>query len=175
MSNALAISAVTAALRRRLDASLIDEVPGARVTTCPPDRARDLEGPRVNLFLYQVVPSPARRNTSLAGGLPAVQAASPLALNLYYLFSAYGQEKNETDLMGHQLLGKVMAYFHTNPILEASELLDATTGGDGLVDQIDRVQIIPQPLDLDQLTRLWTAFGTPYRISVAYEVSVVLV
>ena len=57
MSNALAIHAVTLALRQRLDRELNAEVPGTRVTTCPPDRARDVTGNQVNLFLYHTVPS----------------------------------------------------------------------------------------------------------------------
>jgi len=179
MSNALAIHAVTVALRQRLDRGLNAEVPGTRVTTCPPDRAREVTGNQVNLFLYHTVPSPAWRNAS-PSDVPGSKAAQPpLALNLYYLVSAHGQNEDDPDPTSHRLLGKAMALFHENPILEPAEIRDAVTADAGagadVAGQFDGVRIAPQPLELDQLTRLWTCLGSPFRISVAYEVSVVLI
>ncbi len=56
MSNALAITAVTAALRELLTAGLTDVLAGGSVTTKPPDKARDSNSAtnQVNLFLYNV-------------------------------------------------------------------------------------------------------------------------
>jgi len=56
MSNALAITAVTAALRELLTAGLTNELAGGSVTTKPPDKARDSNSAtnQVNLFLYNV-------------------------------------------------------------------------------------------------------------------------
>src|SRR5690348_13905400 len=63
MSNSLAIAAVTAALRHLLDRGLSADVPGTRVTTRPPDKARDGQsGNQVNLFLYRTAPNAAWRN-----------------------------------------------------------------------------------------------------------------
>jgi hypothetical protein len=179
MSNALAIHAVTVALRRRLDRGLNAEVPGTRVTTCPPDRAHQAAGNRVNLFLYHTVPSPAWRNAT-PPDVPGPGAAQPpLALNLYYLVTAHGQNEDDPDPISHRLLGKAMAILHENPIIEPAEIRDALTADAGAADggdgRFDRVRIAPQPLELDQLTRLWTCLGSPFRISVAYEVSVVLI
>ena len=42
-------------------------------------------------------------------------------------------------------------------------------------EQIERVRITPQPLSVDELSKLWTAFQTHFRISAAYQVSVVLI
>src|SRR5262249_21332193 len=44
-----------------------------------------------------------------------------------------------------------------------------------LADQIERVRITPQPLSLDELSKLWMMFQTGYRISAGYQVSVVLI
>src|SRR5262249_44357447 len=41
--------------------------------------------------------------------------------------------------------------------------------------QIERVRITPQPLSVDEMSKLWTTFQTQYRISMAYEVAVVLI
>jgi hypothetical protein len=179
MSNALAIHAVTLALRQRLDRGLNAEVPGTRVTTCPPDRARDVTGNQVNLFLYHTVPSPAWRNAA-PSGVPGFGAGQPpLALNLYYLVSSHGQNEDDPDPISHRLLGKAMAILHENPMLEPAEIRDALAvdvdAGERIARQFDGVRIAPQPLELDQLTRLWTCLGAPFRISVAYEVSVVLI
>jgi hypothetical protein len=44
-----------------------------------------------------------------------------------------------------------------------------------LHEQVERVRITLQPLTLEEVAKLWNVFQTPYRISVAYEVSVVLI
>jgi hypothetical protein len=71
--------------------------------------------PCLNLFLYQVTPNTALRNTAL----PSVNAAGnriarpPLALDLHYLLTAYGSD----DLQAEVLLGYGMQVFHENPVL----------------------------------------------------------
>jgi hypothetical protein len=179
MSNARAIHAVTVALRQRLDRGLNAEVPGTRVTTCPPDRARDVTGNQVNLFLYHTVLSPAWRNAAPSDVPGSAAAQPPLALNLYYLISAHGQNEDDPNPISHRLLGKAMAILHENPLLEPAEIRDAWSAETGAPDrvagQLEGVRIAPQPLELDQLTKLWTCLGAPFRISVAYEVSVVLI
>jgi hypothetical protein len=47
--------------------------------------------------------------------------------------------------------------------------------GSDLHEQIERVRITPQPLPIDEISKLWTGFQTPYRTSAAYQVSVVLI
>jgi hypothetical protein len=37
------------------------------------------------------------------------------------------------------------------------------------------VRVTLQPLSLEEMSRLWSTFQTQYRLSVAYEVSVVLI
>lgn len=165
-----AIAAVTATLRNLLDRGLNAELPGTRVTTRPPDKARDgSAGNQVNLFLYQTRPNAAWRNLESAGpGQP------PLALNLHYLLSAYGDNEDDAEPFSHRLLGEAMHLFHANPVLDPQQIRAALAGND-LYEQVERVRITLQPLALEELTKLWSTFQTPYRISVAYEVSVVLI
>jgi hypothetical protein len=174
MSNSLAIAAVTATLRHLLDHGLNADVPGTRVTTRPPDKARDGSGGnQVNLFLYQTLPNAAWRNIDL----PAAGRASgqpPLALNLYYLLSAYGQNEDDPDPYSHRLLGEAMRLFHEQPLLDPAAIRAALPGND-LHEQVERVRISLQPLSLEEMSKLWSTFQTQYRISVAYEVSVVLI
>jgi hypothetical protein len=171
MSNALAIAAVTATLRHLLDHELNADLPGTKVTTRPPDRTReDLSVKQVNLFLYQTLPNAAWRNT----GLSAAAAQPPLALNLYYLLWAHGQEEEEAGPSSHRLLGQAMRILHDHPVLDPAAIRAALPGND-LDEQPERVRITLQPLALDELLKLWTAFQAPYRLSVSYEASVVLI
>ena len=174
MSNQLAIAAVTATLRQLLMRG-VPELPGNNVTTRPPDRARTGtdNSDQLNLFLYQTSYNSAWRNGDLPRhsghgdvGLP------PLALNLHYLVTAFGQ--GDDDTLSHRWLGAAMRVFHDHPLLGADEIRGALAGND-LHAQFERVRITPQPLSLEEMSKLWTTFQTQYRISAAYEVDVVLI
>ena len=69
MSDYLAIAAVTATLSDALLSAVKDVIPGTevKVTTQRPDEPTgpDANLPRVNLYLYQVVPNPTWRNADL--------------------------------------------------------------------------------------------------------------
>lgn len=176
MSNSLAIAAVTATLRNLLDRGLNVSVPGTKVTTRPLDKARahDL-GNQVNLFLYQTLPNAAWRNIDLPRTDPATTTGHPaLALNLYYLLSAYGQNEDDPEPFSHRLLGEAMRLLHDHPVLDPQAIKEALAGND-LHAQAERVRITLQPLSLEEMSKLWSAFQTQYRVSVAYEVSVVLI
>src|SRR2546422_6265824 len=110
MSNALAIAAVTATLRNLLqNISNITGLDDTRVTTQPPDEARISTNPnQLNLFLYQVLPNAAWRNMDIPQQVRSGETAMPpLALNLYYMLTAYGIGNN--DVLGHSLLGHAMS------------------------------------------------------------------
>lgn len=175
MSNALAIAAVTTTLRSLLDRALA--APGVGVTTMPPDKARMGAGDQVNLFLYQMSFDAALRNTPLPRQTkPGETAEPPLALNLFYLITAYGA--NDNDTLGHRLLGQVMSVLHDHPLLDRAEIRDATLvelPGSDLHTQLERVRITLQPLGLEEVSKLWMTFQTQFRISAAYQVSVVLI
>jgi hypothetical protein len=174
MSNALAIAAVTATLSN-LIAKSVHDLPNQNVTTKPLDKARasNANPDQLNIFLYQTVLNAAWRNMDMPRQLrPGETGQPPLALNLHYLITAYGQGDDETR--SHRWLGGAMSVLHDHPVLGAQEIQDALAESE-LQGQIERVRITPQPLSLDELSKLWTAFQTQYRISAAYEVEVVLI
>jgi hypothetical protein len=188
MSNALSIAAVTATLRNLLDQGLIDAgEAGVIVTTRPPDRARNgTNGNQVNLFLYHTAINPAWRNMDVPWRVkPGESGHPPLPLNLYYLINAYAGENEDdivtdtTQLLGnHRLLGLAMSILHDHPVLHAKEImanLPSQDQQDYPYDQVENVRITPQPLSLEEITKIWTGFQTEYRLSAAYEVSVVLI
>ncbi|MFL6211738.1 MAG: DUF4255 domain-containing protein [Pyrinomonadaceae bacterium] len=173
MSNALAIAAVTTTLRSLLEHAL----GGVDVSTKPPDRARTGSTDQLNIFLYQTALEGALRNSPMPHqAKPGETGQPPLALNLFYLITAYGQ--NDEDRAGHQVLGRAMSLLHDHPLLGPGEIKDATGTEVPTSDlhlQIERVRITPQPLTTEEISKLWATFQTHYRISTAYQVSVVLI
>ncbi len=65
-----------------------------------------------------------------------------------------------------------MSAFHDHQVLGDEEIRSALPGND-LHEQIERVRITPQPLTLEELSKLWMIFQSQYRISAAYRLDVV--
>lgn len=176
MSSSLGIAAVTATLHHLIEKGIEPEGAGIPVTTRPPDKARNgANAPnQINLFLYQTMPNGAWRNMDIPRQVrPGETGHPPLALNLYYLVTAYGE--NDDDVKGHRLLGRAMSILDDFPVLGSDEINQILLTESGLREQVERVRITPQSLSLDELSKLWTTFQTQYRISAAYQVSAVLI
>ena len=189
MSNALAIAAVSAVLKDLLDNGVIDAPLDGTVAVSvkPPDRALAsgaTETAQLNLFLYHVANNPGWRNE----GLPARDAAGvrisnpPLALDLFYMLTAYG----ETDFQAEILLGYAMQLLHETPVLTREAIRKSlsqpasVSGAIGLsaanlAEQVEQVKLTLQPLSIDEMSKLWSAFQAKYRPSVAYQASLVLI
>ena len=120
MSNEFAVAAVTLTLRNLLDK--IKDMPNSDefnqlpadakptaeilVTNLPLDEAYEFDAAKnqVNLFLYHIEHSAAWRNMDPPGRIKQGESGHPLlALNLYYVITAYGE--NGSELIGHLLLG----------------------------------------------------------------------
>jgi hypothetical protein len=179
MSSPLAIAAVTATLRSILvravtaDTDLADTT----VTTLPPDKARDAGNTanQLNLFLYLTKPSAAWRNADPPGRVqPGESAFPPLALNLFYLITAYGRDNDAVRPFSHELIGRAMSLLHDHPVLGPDEIRGAFPASD-LFNQVERVRFTLQPLSGEEVFNLWSSFQTQYRLSVAYEAAVVLI
>jgi uncharacterized protein DUF4255 len=198
MSNALAIAAVTAVLRDLLNNGLIAHdlasvVGVVNVTAKAPDliKTGNEESAQLNLFLYHMTPNAGWRNV----GLPSRDARGdlltnpPLALDLHYLLSAYGAQDFATEI----LLGYAMQILHETPVLAREAIrvalapVSPVTGGvlppayqalsaADLADQIEQIKICPETLNLEELSKLWSAFqANHFRPTAAYHVSVVLI
>ena len=182
MSNPLAIAAVTQTLYTMLhdgftSAAFSDltHITGVEVTTRPLDKARDPArlGNQVNIFLYATASNAAWRNQDLPDRVKSGETAfPPLALDLDYLLTAYGEGDN--DFQGHKLLGYAMAILHASPVLSPATIQGALPEGD-LGHQVERVRITPHTLSPEEMSKLWTTFQTQYRISAGYRVAVVLI
>jgi hypothetical protein len=191
MSNELAIAAVTKTLYNLLEGiqelknnlELYNKLPvdfrptgDIEVKTLSLDAALEEDDKLknyVNLFLYHVEYNAAWRNMDIPGQVKQGETGhTPLALNLHYIITAYGE--NENEYIAHLLLGKAMSILHDHSILGRAEIEDALEVSE-LHKQVERVRITPQPISLDEISKLWTGFQAKFRLSVAYQVSVVLI
>ena len=110
----------------------------------------------LNLFFYNV-----QYDGYPSDGL----SDDPFYIRMYCLITPVGAKKGspspgENDL---RLIGEVMRVLHERPMIsvrgETSE-------------EIARLQIVPHPLNLDNLNHIWSTQGdTAYRLSVAYEMA----
>jgi hypothetical protein len=149
----------------------------------PPSDEDDVERPRLNLFLYRVTRNGELANQEIPGhgASGAAYGHPPLSLNLHYLLTAYGTSKKGTtppladESVAHYLLGSAMRVLNDYAIVtdeledsNGAQILDAT-----LQNEYERVKLTLEPLTLEDVAKVWTALNRPYRLSAAYEVSVV--
>jgi hypothetical protein len=215
MSNYLAIATVTATLRDVLQKAVADRVQdaasgatltvpgavsGATVTTLRPEKAGNGNQNQagVNLYLYQVTPNAAWRNSDIvirwhdpadtdtrADKRPTdkIEQHIQVPLNLHYLLSFYGDEQK---LEPQRLLGQVVGALEAQPIILLADIRAAiqsqsnpylsTSNLDFQVENIERIKLAPLTLSLEDLSKLWSVFfQVPYALSVAYEASAVLI
>ena len=135
-----------------------------RVTTAPPgqppQRAPE-PGGRLNLFLYQVLESAPTRATTPPTRVALRSTLPPLALDLHYLLTADGSKPGDAE----GALERAMQALHASPVL--------TLQADGPHSVPARV--LMRTLPWLEMAAVWTALGTPYRLSVVYVVGPVLI
>lgn len=201
MSNGLAIAAITAVLKNLLEDGLVQNAAlssmgNVLLTTLPPDKVSvGVDGqPQLNLFLYQVTQN---RNADWIGRDRSNHLRSnamndenaPLPINLHYLLTVYGTKDFQTEL----LLGYAMELMHQNPVLSNDRIEAAlkhtasinragvfsqaleSTSLPALIEQLGQVQIIPNMLDTEKMSRLWSLLKGSYQPSIVYEVSMVFI
>jgi hypothetical protein len=181
VSNALAIATLSAVLRARVE-WLVDTagMSGFAIVTGPP-------GPEpengVYIHLYQVVPDADLRNRTLPerDATGAVARPPRVALDLCYAFTFVGQPDNQD---AERLAGLVVGSLHETARVSPAEIADFVTtlpnghalGASDLANQAESIRLTMLPLDLEDLSRLWSANpqSTP-RLTVAYRAAVVMV
>ena len=170
MSGFLVLNDVSSALRdRALDAltgdpqTAGDITSAADITFASPHDA--LEGPsgtkaKLSVFLYQVQENASLRSQPrLPTGTPGEYRRPPLSLDLRYLVTPLlGPAKDQI------VLGRVMQALHEATL---GPFLPAQAGSS------PELRVLLDPLPFEELSRLWTAFSQPYRLSVGYLVRVV--
>ncbi len=181
MSSYLAISGVTETLKSLLKNQMLTS--GIVISSAPPDLEPSTKAKRVNLFLYKTEENAYLKNQEIPGqGYPAAYGQPPLSLGLYYLLTAFPEKDKydeNYDVIAHEILGDAMRVFHDYPILIDSMEVEITPGifekllHTSLQNQFEKVKITLEPLDTEELTKIWMGLNSAYRLSAGYVVSVV--
>jgi hypothetical protein len=190
MSGFDAMGGASATLKRLLE-DRVDSPPGLHPALAtipvslgiPPDEEDGGQKPRLNLFLYRVTRNAELANQEIpgrgAGG--TAYGHPPMPLNLHYLLTAYGSTKSGDvpplvdESAAQFLLGSAMLVLHDHAIITdaletalGNQVLDAS-----LQDAYEHLKLTLEPLTLEDVAKVWTALNRPYRLSAAYEVSVI--
>lgn len=191
VSSSLAVASVTAVLKNLLEDRLVTVGLSAplgdpEVSALPPDRI-DMGGEersRLNLFLYRIAPNSGWRATAQNG-----TSKPTLALDLYYLLTAYGGQ----DYVAEILLGEAMQTLLEVRALNGDAIRRAlavvapnghagiVSGGravlakSNLAEQVEQITIVPEFMSTEELSRMWSALQARYRPSVAYKISAALI
>jgi hypothetical protein len=171
-----AISFVTKALRALVASQMTS---GSLVTLLPPGEDPPT-GSGVNLYMYRTNESPYLKNVDWPGdrsGAPS-RPEPALSLELFYLLTPFAArpQPNDVEDAAHRMLGQAMLVLHEHPILNRVHLpgFDANVAlPDFLLNSYEDIRIRLHPVSMDELSKIWSTIGKPYRLSVAYEVTLV--
>jgi hypothetical protein len=167
VSASTAIGMVSASLRNLLVGEM-RLTPAVDVTVLAPDETAGAR--RINLFLYKIVENPFLKNQdwTVTHDNPPKLVDAPLSLKLFYLLTPYVPNDPVTgNASAHQILGEAMRVLYENPTVPPTYLES------GLLGAREQLQIAGYTLDPEELSRLWTTFAQPFRLSVLYELSTV--
>lgn len=121
--------------------------------------------PKINLFLFRVAENINAKNQEWKPLGTRTLVYPPLALNLFYVMTPFAED----PLDEHRVLGEAMRIFYGNAIVAGSQL-------QGVLENTDEeLKIELSQLSLEELTRIWSAFTIPYRLTVCYEVRILLI
>jgi hypothetical protein len=173
MAGLSAIQGVDDTLKKLTSDAVAALSPKPGVTVGPLDReAEDL---RLNWFLYRVSPNTAYRNMEPPrSGWTTARGRPPLALRLQYLLTAFpasGADGGDQEQFAHAALAAAMQALHGNGIVGEGDAALSPLAQ----PLVEPLRITLDALDLDALSKLWTATTQPLRLSVGYEVSLVIV
>ena len=140
MSDHLAIGGVSLTLKALLDDRMEFTRPGlpvadrATVTISAPDAEHDVNGPRLNIFLYHLSENGFLKNQEIPGqGHPGDYGHPPLSLDLFYLLTAYSLSE-VNDVSAHQVLGDAMRVLHDFPVITESLVRERIVGNVPMLD-----------------------------------------
>lgn len=198
MSSALAIASVTALLKSLLENGLTERSVSdsighsAPVSVLPPDRITtgSDEQPQLNLFLYQIAPNTVRRRQDHPDATRGDQASgSFLALDLFYLITAYGATDYQIEILLGSALQLLQREHELKPERISSILASLSSARDdrgvlpaaaalarsNLPRQVKEIKFTPQFLQLEELSKIWSALQARYRPSAVYKASLVYI
>jgi hypothetical protein len=119
--------------------------------------------PLLSLYLYQAAPNAHLNNHTMIPVGPNELRHPPLSLDLYYLLTPLSSSP-EDNLV---ILGRCLQIMAATPRVSGNFL-------DSLLQPTPpEARVTINPVSLEEMTRIWSAFSKPYRISMCYLVRVV--
>lgn len=179
MSSSTAIKDVTRGLQMLLLSQLTAVSSTAQVSLLPPGEPLP-SGLGVNLYLYRVMESPFTKNQPWPGDKATPPSPTPaLGLELSYLLTPFATAPDPSSTAGddaHTMLGAAMLAFHQFPVLNDVHIngFDSDTAlPQSILNSFEQVKIRLAVTSLEELSKIWATINQPYRLSIAYEVSLV--
>jgi hypothetical protein len=133
------------------------------VTGFAPDRLKDLSGPQLSIFLYHVESDNSQQSNFWAPQMVTSPGQPvhylPLALNLFYLVSAYSEARYIDE---QQAMSVALRLFHANAVVRSEPG----------VTPVWELRLTMEHRSYDELSRLWQATTAPIRLGVVYRASV---
>jgi Pvc16 N-terminal domain len=131
-----------------------------------PDAVRKQPGCQLTFSLFHVTEDKFQRNSALLNQRAQMIPFQPMALDLYYLLSAFADHQYQHE---QQAMSMAVQFFYQTPIVKTPVTLP------GIVKPVDEEFVLTMEIETsDELARLWQAITVPMRLAVVYKVSVVL-
>lgn len=118
----------------------------------------------LSVYLYRITEDPYMKNRFPVEGNGGKVRKPPLSLDLYYLITPLLKAPRDQQIV----LGKILQVFYDRSTLEGTDL-PGTLGTTGEV-----VRVVFNTVPLQEVSWIWQALETPYRLSVTYTVRVTL-
>jgi hypothetical protein len=127
----------------------------------------------LSLYLYRVIENGEMKNRPLELKDTNILRYPPLSLNLFYLITPLVRnipDRFDIEMeYDHLLLGKAMEILYDNAILKGADLRGV------LANTAEELRIILNPISMEDINKIWSAFMRPYRLAVSYEVKVIYI
>lgn len=176
MSAFTIINDISTELRRRIYAAMTttqgvtlgfsNEV--SNIILSPPQETNDA-GAKLSLYLYHVGINNSLRNQRMLPqpGRSDEQRLPPLPLELRYICTPIDEE--ETNQL---MIGRLLQFVYDAPSITT---LNNVPLGDSFGGASRELRLIPDLMNVEQLSQLWNAFSQPFRLSLAFQVDVVAI
>jgi hypothetical protein len=153
---------ITHTLLWQTENSPVTVPPTITVTGAQPEAVHNDGNCQLSLYLIHIDQDKFQRNSTVMGPRASMIPQQPLALDLYYLLTAYAGKDYTLE---QQAMSIALRCFYNTPIIKS-------------VVQGNAHQEFTLSMEVDsadERSRLWQALATPLRLSVVYKVSVIFI
>jgi hypothetical protein len=124
----------------------------------------------ISLYLYHVAVNTTRRSRQPRIGPDGRRYRAPLPVDLRYLLVPWAKSATKQQ----QLLGWSMRVLENTPILSSSLLNHYSTEPETFAPT-ETVELISEPISLQEIVNIWDAFKPSLQVSVAYVARMILI